>query len=248
MKDEAKNWIFVSGGARGIGSGLVDGFSDAGYDVVFTYRTAREDGTKIEQRQTPQGRSVIGYQCDMADEASVAKLAQELLGARGAPFAVVNNAGITRDSLLMRMDSADWGAVIRTNLDGVFHLTKAFLPAMTECGDGIVLQISSISGLKGVVGQTNYSATKAAMIGLTRSLALEMARFNIRVNAIAPGFIDTDMLSNLPAAQRKSIEKSVPLRRIGQVKDITSLALFLLSEGASYITGQTFVVDGGLTA
>ncbi|WP_166212321.1 3-oxoacyl-ACP reductase FabG [Cognatiluteimonas telluris] len=241
-------WILVTGGARGIGLGLVTAFAKAGFEVVFTYKSSADSARQAEESMAAQGFSVSGHACDSTDEAAVQALSAQLLTQRGAPYAIVNNAGITRDSLMMNMSTEDWRSVIDTNLNSAFFITRAFTSSMLESGDGVVLQISSVAAHKGIAGQTNYSATKAALTALTRSLALELGRFNVRVNAIAPGYIATDMFDNIPEAQRKSIRNSVPLRRIGTVEDVASLALFLLDPSASYITGQTFVVDGGLTA
>jgi 3-oxoacyl-[acyl-carrier protein] reductase len=148
----------------------------------------------------------------------------------------------------MRMSGAQWTDVVNANLNASFYVTRAFVHAMVEQGDGVILQMSSVSGFKGNIGQTNYSATKAAMIGMTRSLALELARFNVRVNAIAPGFIATEMTQEIPEAKLKALGAGIPLRRFGTVREVASLATYLASSDAAYITGQTFVVDGGLTA
>jgi len=242
------HWALVTGGARGIGLGLVKAFASAGFDVAFTYKSSADAAREVEASMATLGFHVSAHACDSTDEAAVQALADRLLAERGAPYAIVNNAGITRDSLMMKMSAEDWRAVIDTNLNSAFFVTRAFTPSMMEAGDGVVLQISSVAAHKGIAGQTNYSATKAALTAMTRSLALELGRFNVRVNAIAPGYIATDMFDNIPDARRKSIKSSIPLRRIGTVEDVSSLARFLLDPSASYITGQTFVVDGGLTA
>jgi 3-oxoacyl-[acyl-carrier protein] reductase len=244
---KTNRWVLVTGGARGIGLGMVKAFAAADLKVAFTYKSSAESARALESSMAEQGFRVSGHACDSTDEVAVQTLADRLLAEHGAPYAIVNNAGITRDSLLMKMSTEDWRAVVDTNLNSAFFITRAFTPSMIEAGDGVVLQISSVAAHKGVAGQTNYSATKAALTAMTRSLALELGRFNLRVNAIAPGYIATDMFENIPDAQRKSIRNSIPLRRIGAVEDISSLALFLLGPSASYITGQTFVVDGGLT-
>lgn len=245
--NNTNRWALVTGGARGIGQGLVREFAFAGYEVVFTYKSSVDSAHELESSMAAQGLRVSGHACDSTDEDAVQAFADRVLAERGAPHAIVNNAGITRDALMMRMSAEDWRAVIDTNLNSAFFITRAFTPSMIENGAGVVLQISSVAAFKGIAGQTNYCATKAALAAMTRSLALELGRFNLRVNAIAPGYIATDMFEKIPEAQRKSIRNSIPLRRIGTVEDVSSLALFLLGPTASYITGQTFVVDGGLT-
>jgi len=192
------------------------------------------------------GGKASGYCCDGADEAAVASFSEKTLAERGPPYAVVNNVGITRDGLLLRMSTAQWREVISTNLDSAFFTTRGYLEAMMEAGDGVILQMASVSGLKGNAGQTNYSATKAGLVGMTRSLALEVARFNIRVNALAPGFIATEMVDKMPERQQRRLKDAIPLRRFGTVEEVAALAGFLVSPHGAYITGQTFVIDGGL--
>lgn len=245
---ESKKWVLVTGGTRGIGRGLVEAFCGAGYDVVFTYQRSHDSAAALERAMADEGASAAGHCCDSADEAAVNALALGLLAERGAPHAVVNNVGITRDAVLMRMSSTQWNDVINANLNAAFYVTRAFVEAMLGKGDGVILQMSSVSGFKGNIGQTNYSATKAALIGMTRSLALELGRFNIRVNAIAPGFIATEMVADIPESKIKAIRASIPLRRLGTVREVAALATYLASADSAYITGQTFVIDGGLTA
>lgn len=241
-------WILVTGGSRGIGRGLVERLCAAGYEVAFTYRHSADQANALEQAMAEAGGEARGYRCDSGDPIAVRGLADELLARRGAPFGLINNAGITRDALLMRMSDAEWNEVVDNNLNAAFYITRAMVPAMVERAEGSIIQMSSVAGQKGTAGQSNYSATKAALSALTRSLAVEIGRFNIRVNAIAPGYIATDMIQGIPEAQRKSLRNGIPLRRIGEVEDVASLAVFLMGAGASYITGQTFAVDGGLTA
>ena len=242
-----ERWILITGGSRGIGRGMVEAFARAGWTVAFTYRSEDAAARAVEDATHAVGRPAKGFRCDSTDEAQVTALASELLAERGAPHGIIANAGITRDALLMQMSTSQWHDVLRTNLDGAFYITRAFVQAMSDHGDGVVLLMSSVAGQKGIVGQTNYATTKAGLQAFARALALETARFGVRVNAIAPGYIATDMVDEMPEVQRKAIRNRVPLRRIGDVGDVANLALFLVSENATYITGQTLVVDGGLT-
>ena len=242
-----KQWVLITGGSRGIGRGLVETFARAGFDVVFTYLSSSAAAEEVEQLLASEGAVAQGRRCDCSNEAEVNQLASTFLADRGAPYAIINNAGITKDMALMRMDFAQWRDVIDNNLNSAFFVTRAFLGAMVEDGDGVILQMSSVTAIKGNAGQTNYGATKAALIGLTRSLALEVARFNVRVNVVLPGLIDTDMTSKIPEAQQNSLRKSIPLRRLGTVTEVAELCRYLCSPAAAYVTGQTFVIDGGLT-
>lgn len=243
-----KRWVLVTGGSRGIGRGIVEAFAAAGYDTVFVYQRSDEAAQALEQMVETAGGKAHGFRCDCTDEAAVQSLAEGLLSRRGAPYAVINNAGIAQDVALMRMTGGQWRGVLETNLNSAFFVTRGFVGAMVEQGDGVILQMSSVTGIKGNAGQTNYGASKAGMIGMTKSLALELARFNVRVNAVVPGFIATEMVDQIPEAQQTSIKRGIPLRRFGTVKEVAALCLFLASADGAYMTGQTFVIDGGLAA
>ncbi|AXE28502.1 3-oxoacyl-ACP reductase [Chromobacterium phragmitis] len=248
MQDEIMQpWVLVTGGSRGIGKGLVLELAKD-YRVVFTYKSNAEQARAVEEAVLRMGGEAYAVQCDGSDPEAAKRLATQCLERFGAPHAVINNAGVTRDGLMMSMPLASWRDVISANLDAVFHVTQAFLPAM--CGEkrGAVLLMSSVTAVKGNMGQANYAATKAAMAGLARTLALETARFKIRVNAIAPGLIDTDMADGIPEKARQQLEKNIPLRRLGTVGEVAGLARYLLSDAAAYITGQTIVMDGGLSS
>jgi len=245
---DGKGWVLVTGGTRGIGRGLVEAFAADGHEAVFTYQHAVDTADGLERSIALAGGRAQGLCCDCTDDEAVGALARELIARRGAPRAVINNIGITRDAALLRMSSEQWHAVINANLHSAFYVTRHFVGAMVERGDGVILQMSSVSGIKGNIGQTNYGATKAALIGMTRSLALELSRFNVRVNSVVPGFIATEMVAKIPEAQQAALKKSIPLRRFGRVQEVAALCRFLVSEDAAYMTGQTFVIDGGLAA
>lgn len=241
-----ENWILITGGSRGIGKALVERFARNGRPVVFTYLASGDAASELERSMEGVAR-VKGLRCDGRDHSAMMAAAKDLTEQHGAPSAIINNSGITRDALFLNMTQAQWDEVLQANLTSAFNTTKAFLPALIDSGRGSVIQITSVSGLKGNAGQANYSATKAGLIGFTRSLALEIARFNVRVNAIAPGFIETEMIQELPAHEAKTLMKAIPMRRMGKADEVAALAEFLVSDVAGYITGQTFVIDGGLS-
>ena len=246
--EQTRPWVLVTGGSRGIGRVIVERLADEGYDIVFTFLKAESLAASLEDALHGQGQRAVGVRCDATDESQVKAMAEHLVAERGAPHALILNAGITQDALLMSMRTEQWDDVISANLRSIFLAARAFLPAMLERRDGAIVLMSSVTALKGNTGQTNYAATKAAMMGVARSLALEVGRFNVRVNAIAPGFIATDMVDGFPEARLAQIKKSIPLRRLGTADDVAALASFLVSANSTYITGQTFVVDGGLSA
>lgn len=240
-------WVLVTGGARGIGKALVQELSQH-YRVVFTYVHSADAARTLADDCRERGFWVDAVHCDGTDSIAVNALAKRLVATAGAPHALINNAGITRDGTFLSMETEAWLKVVDNNLNAVFYWTRALLPAMVEAGNGSVVMMSSESGMKGNSGQTSYSATKAALIGFTRSLAVETARFNVRVNAIAPGIIDTEMLHDVPEKARTALFRSVPMRRAGDVSEVASMVRYLVADESRYITGQCFVVDGGMTA
>lgn len=246
--NQPKRLAIVTGGSRGIGRAIVTELALAGYHVAFTYATSGQQADELASELTAAGGSVTAYRCDGRDAAAVQSWAAEVIARHGPPYAVINNAGVTHDSLFVNMSDEQWRHVIGNNIDSAFHVSRAFLQPMMAEGKGVILLLSSVSAFKGNTGQVNYAATKAALIGMSRSLALEVARFNVRVNAIAPGYIATEMVQAMPEAQRKAIARQVPLRRMGEPREVAALARFLLSDDAAYITGQTYVIDGGLSA
>ncbi|WP_175998020.1 SDR family oxidoreductase [Burkholderia stabilis] len=247
MNQAQPPWVIVTGGTRGIGRALVQRLA-VHYRVAFTWRHSVDEAHRLIEQCTARGHDVESFECDGSHAESVLAVADQLVARWGAPAALINNAGVTRDGALLGMEPSAWLDLIDQNLNASFYWTRALLPAMVEAGRGTVLMMSSVSGIKGNAGQTNYSATKAALIGLTRSLALEVARFGVRINAIAPGVIDTDMTRSMSDKAYAALCKSIPLRHAGDVDDIASMAEYLIGEQGRYITGQCFVVDGGMTA
>lgn len=235
----------VTGAGRGIGRAIALKFAAAGADVACVSRTA-ENSEKVAQEIRNLGRKAWAHAVDVADPGAVAAAAEKILAEAGRVDILVNNAGITRDGLLMRMSEADWDAVLDTNLKGAFSFTKAFCRALVKQRSGRILNIASVSGLIGIAGQSNYSASKAGLIGFTHAVARELASRGVTVNALAPGFIETDMTGVLSAEMKEEILKRIPLNQFGQPDDIAEAALFLAGPGARYITGQVLTVDGGM--
>ena len=236
----------VTGGSRGIGRAAALTLAEAGADVAVIYAgntaAAEETVRLIEEK----GRKGLAIQCDVADEAAVTAMVKDVKKELGRIDILVNNAGITRDGLLMIMKEADWQAVLDTNLTGAFHCTKAVTRLMMKQRSGAIINITSVVGQTGNAGQANYAAAKAGMIGFTKSVAKELASRGIRVNAVAPGCIDTDMTAVLSDAVKEDMLKSIPLGRVAQPEEVAKAVVFLASDNASYITGQVLNVDGGM--
>lgn len=235
----------VTGAGRGIGRAIALRFAAAGADVVCVSRTA-ENSEKVAAEVRAKGRKAWAHAVDVANGEAVHQAAEKILAEAGRVNVLVNNAGVTRDGLLMRMSEADWDAVLNTNLKGAFLFTKAFTRVFLKQRSGRVINIASVIGLIGNAGQANYAASKAALIGFTKSVARELASRGVTVNALAPGFIETDMTATLSEEIKAEVLKKVPLARFGKVEDIAHAALFLASAEASYITGQVLTVDGGM--
>jgi 3-oxoacyl-[acyl-carrier protein] reductase len=212
--------------------------------VICVSQSAASCGA-VSEAILAAGGSAESHAVDVSDAAAVQSLAEQLLKAHGTVDILVNNAGITRDTLLMRMKDEEWDAVLRTNLNSCFYWARALMPAMARKRWGRVINISSVIGLMGNAGQVNYAAAKAGMIGLSKSLAREFAKRQLTVNTVAPGFIQTDMTSGLGEEVTEAVLQQIPLKRLGEAKDIAAMVTFLASEEAGYITGQTFTVDGG---
>ena len=233
-----KKNIFVSGASRGIGRDIAVSFAKNGFNVVGT---SRNDFIFNENL-----KNLIPIKLDITNRKDVQDCFEKLKQIDLLPNILINNAGITSDQLFIRMKDEDWDSVIETNLTGTFNLSKIFIKNMIKNKSGRIINISSISGLMGNPGQVNYASSKAALSGFTKSLAKEVGSRNITVNSVAPGYIETDMTAFMEDDAKSSIIKNIPLGRIGDVSDVTELVMFLASEDASYITGQTISVDGGL--
>jgi 3-oxoacyl-[acyl-carrier protein] reductase len=245
MKPLENQIAVVTGAGRGIGRAIALKFAAEGADVACVSRTA-ENSEKVAREIRALGRKAWALAVDVADAGAVTAAAEKILAECGRVDILVNNAGVTRDGLLMRLSDADWDTVLNTNLKGAFLVTKAFCRAMIKQRSGRIINISSVIGLIGNAGQCNYAASKAGLIGFTQSAAREVASRGITVNALAPGFIETDMTAMLNPELRQELLKKIPLNRFGQPEDIADAALFLASPAARYITGQVLTVDGGM--
>ena len=245
MSQLANQIAVVTGAGRGIGRAIALKFAQEGADVVVVSRT-QENSDKVAAEIRVLGRKAWAFAVDVADAAAVNAAAEKILAETTKVDILVNNAGVTRDGLLMRMSDADWDTVLNTNLKGAFLVTKAFSRAMIKARTGKIINVSSIIGLIGNAGQCNYAASKAGLIGFTQSAAKELAGRGITVNAIAPGFIQTDMTAELKEELKTALLKQIPLGYLGEAEDIAGAALYLASPAARYVTGQVLTVDGGM--
>ncbi len=236
----------VTGASRGIGKAIAQQFISQGAKVAFTYRSSAEAAAALEQELSAGGGTVKGFQSDAASMTDAERLVGEVVEAFGTVDIVINNAGITDDTLLMRMTEEQWDRVISVNLKSCFNLTKAVMRTMLKARSGSIVNISSVVGVQGNAGQANYAASKAGILGFTKSVALELGSRNIRCNAIAPGFIETEMTAKLDADTVQGWRDAIPLKRGGTPEDVANLCVFLASDMSAYITGQTLNVDGGM--
>jgi len=236
----------ITGASRGIGSGIAKVFAEQGANVAFTYSSSVESAMALENELNALGIKAKGYQSNAANFDEAQKLVDDVIAEFGTIDVLINNAGITKDNLLMRMSEEDFDAVININLKSVFNMTKAVQKIMLKNRKGSIVNMSSVVGVKGNAGQANYAASKAGMNGFTKSIALELGSRNIRCNAIAPGFIETEMTESLNEDVKKSWIDTIPLKRGGTPDDVANACLFLASDLSTYITGQTINVCGGM--
>jgi 3-oxoacyl-[acyl-carrier protein] reductase len=238
--------IIITGASRGIGKGIAEVFAKHGANVAFTYSSSVDAANALEKELTSMGVKAKGYQSNAADFESAQNFVADVIKEFGSVDVLINNAGITKDNLLMRMSEEDFDKVIAINLKSVFNLTKAVVKPMMKQRSGSIINMSSVVGVKGNAGQANYAASKAGILGFTKSIALELGSRNIRCNAIAPGFIETEMTAKLDPKSVDDWRKTIPLKRGGSPEDIANACVFLASDMSSYITGQTLNVDGGM--
>jgi 3-oxoacyl-[acyl-carrier protein] reductase len=238
--------VIITGATRGIGKGIAEVFAQHGANIAFTYRSSDEKAIALEKELSANGCKAKGYKSDASDFNAAQQLADDVLKEFGSIDVLVNNAGITKDGLLMRMSEEDFDRVMNINMKSVFNMTKAVLRPMLKQRKGSIINMSSVVGVKGNAGQANYSASKAAINGFTKSTALELGSRNIRCNSIAPGFIETEMTESLGEEQINEWRNSIPLKRGGTPEDIANATLFLASDMSAYVTGQVLHVCGGM--
>jgi 3-oxoacyl-[acyl-carrier protein] reductase len=246
MKLLENKTAIITGATRGIGRGIAEVFAKNGANVAFTYSSSAEAAKALEEDLAAHSIKAKGYQSNAADFDAAQELALKVIEDFGSIDILINNAGITKDNLLMRISEEDFDKVIEVNLKSVFNLTKAVIRPMMKQRSGSIINMSSVVGVKGNAGQANYAASKAGILGFTKSVALELGSRNIRCNAIAPGFIETEMTGVLPEETVKTWRDAIPLKRGGTPEDVANACVFLASDLSSYITGQTLHVDGGM--
>ena len=243
---EENKTVFVTGGSRGIGKEVALKFAENGYNVVINYVSSKTDVESLRSEFEDKGVKALIMQADVTDKTAIEELVKKAIEEFGAIDVLVNNAGITRDNLLMRMSEEEFDKVIEINLKGTYIVTKAVTKYMMKKRKGSIINLSSVVGVAGNAGQCNYAASKAGIIGFTKSIAKELASRNIRSNAVAPGFIETDMTAVLSDEIKENIHNQIPLKRMGTAKEVANLIYFLGSDESAYITGQVINIDGGM--
>lgn len=246
MKELQGKLCLVTGGTRGIGRATAMALGEAGADVVFSYQQSTGQAEEVARAIREKGVRSQGYQASVASFDAVQAMVKQIRESFGPVSILVNNAGITRDRSFLKMTRQMWDEVMEVNLDGLFNVTQAILPGMLETGWGRIINVSSIIGQTGNFGQSNYAATKGGAISFTMSLAREVAKRGVTVNAVAPGFIQTDMMKNVPEAALEQVKAMTPMGRLGRPEEIADAVVFLASPRASYITGQVLAVNGGM--
>jgi len=246
LKMEEKQVVFVTGGTRGIGKAIALKYAENGYNIVINYVSDKTNVDEIKKEFSKYGVESLVVKADVSKAEEVDRAVKQAIDKFGKIDVLVNNAGITRDTLLMRMKEENFDKVIEINLKGTFLVTKAVTPYMMKKRNGKIINLSSVVGVTGNAGQSNYSASKAGIIGFTKSIAKELASRNIRANAVAPGFIDTDMTSVLSEDIKANINAQIPMKRMGTAREIANVVYFLGNEESSYITGQVINIDGGM--
>lgn len=246
MKLLENKTALITGASRGIGKGIAAVFAKQGANIAFTYSSSVEAANALEAELIALGVKAKGFQSNAADFDAAQELASEVLKEFGSIDVLINNAGITKDNLLMRMSEEDFDKVVEVNMKSAFNLTKAVIRPMMKQRSGSIINISSVVGVQGNAGQANYAASKAGMLGFTKSVALELGSRNIRCNAIAPGFIETEMTAKLDEKVVDGWRQAIPLKRGGSPEDVANACVFLASDMSAYVTGQTLNVDGGM--
>lgn len=246
MRNLQNKTALVTGGSRGIGKAIALALAGSGAHVAFTYKSATAAAEEVVKAIEAMGPKALAVQSDAKNFSEANSVVEKVIAQFQRVDILVNNAGITKDTLLMRMSEQDWDDVIDTNLKSAFNFSRAVCKQMMSQREGVIVNISSIAGVIGNPGQTNYSAAKAGMIGMTKTLAKELSSRNIRVNAVAPGFVDTDMTEKLTPQQKETLLGMIPLKRTARPEEIANAVLFFASEASSYVTGQVLCVDGGL--
>ena len=246
MKDLDGKGIIVTGATRGIGRAIALEAARHGANIAFNFLKSEQRAEELKREIETLGVKAMAFRTDVGDLKAVREMVNAVKSGFGRIDGLVNNAGLTRDKLLVMMSEEDWSEVIRTNLTGAFNFARAAAFMMMKAKRGAILNVTSVSGLAGMAGQVNYSAAKAGLIGMTKAMAKELGRLGVRVNALALGFVETDMTAALPAENRAAALNLIPLGRFGTVEDVAPVAAFLLSDAAAYITGAVIQVDGGL--